>query len=335
MQMANQDVALEGCEVGCVNACICLHAMSLLTGCSLTCRTDASHFNLRLPLADILNQADQSRLRSMQQRHSASSAHEQRHPAQRTCITAGTAATAGITAGMTASTAALDRSNPTQLAGMSIANAAGCSKTRHRPETTPANGLTAQAVASSVSNEAQDSFASAASTRPSSYSLSMQVQPPTSVRNPAADVSASGLAPAETASISASRPAASIDNSSKAWSADSGLGMPLTKAVVQCSGTGCEDVLQMSKERRQLSGRVKQRETWVSRSFRGKAQSSCTLQLLQKVQCSVSIKVGSLQHPSPMLWLWAVSNITLNTCLLQSGLNKHWVQKKGYKSCQC
>lgn len=66
--------------------------------------------------------------------------------------------------------------------------------------------------------------------------------------------------------------------------------LPLVKALVQSSGTGCEDVLQMSEERRGV-GRVRQRDSWVSRSFRGKAQSSCTLQLLHKAQQGVSIKV--------------------------------------------
>ena len=66
--------------------------------------------------------------------------------------------------------------------------------------------------------------------------------------------------------------------------------MPLTKALVQSSGTGCEDVLQMSEEC-QATSRVRKRDSWVSRSFRGKAQSSCTLQLLSKTQRGVSIKV--------------------------------------------
>lgn len=63
--------------------------------------------------------------------------------------------------------------------------------------------------------------------------------------------------------------------------------MPLTKALVQSSGTGCEDVLEMSE----AVSRVRQRDSWVSRSFRGKVQSSCTLQLRSKSQHGVSVKV--------------------------------------------
>lgn len=65
---------------------------------------------------------------------------------------------------------------------------------------------------------------------------------------------------------------------------------PLVTALVQSSGTGCQDVLEMSEERPGW-GRVRQRDSWVSRSFRGKAQSSCTLQLLSKTQHGMSIKV--------------------------------------------
>jgi len=66
--------------------------------------------------------------------------------------------------------------------------------------------------------------------------------------------------------------------------------MPVVKALVQCSGTGCEDVLVMC-ERAKPACRVKQRDSWVSRSFRGEAHSSCTLQLLHKNQRGICIKV--------------------------------------------
>lgn len=83
----------------------------------------------------------------------------------------------------------------------------------------------------------------------------------------------------------------------RGWSARAGLvqtDMPLTKALVQSSGTGCEDILEMS----QTVSRVRQRDSWVSRSFRGKVQSSCTLQLQSQAQHGVSIKVLSF---SPLL----------------------------------
>ena len=63
--------------------------------------------------------------------------------------------------------------------------------------------------------------------------------------------------------------------------------LPLTKALVQSSGTGCEDILEMSEP----VSRVRQRDSWVTRSFRGNVQSSCTLQLQCKAQHGVSIKV--------------------------------------------
>lgn len=99
----------------------------------------------------------------------------------------------------------------------------------------------------------------------------------------------------------AARSAAETDNSQPAGSKVGQMGLPLTttlmqaelplvKALVQSSGTGCEDVLQMSKERLAV-GKVRARDSWVSHSFRGKAQSSCTLQLLHKTQHGVSIKV--------------------------------------------
>ena len=125
--------------------------------------------------------------------------------------------------------------------------------------------------------------------------------------------SASGCAAAETASLktaaaavikpqsAAARSVAETDNNRPAGSIVGQMDlpltatlaqaeMPLTKALVQSSGTGCEDVLQMS-EVRQAMGRGRQRNCWVSRSFRGNAQSSCTLQLLSKTQHGVSIKV--------------------------------------------
>ena len=100
--------------------------------------------------------------------------------------------------------------------------------------------------------------------------------------------------------------AGSAAKTHKSWPAGSSLGqtdmlstealvqvdMPLTKALVQSSGTGCEDVLEMSEEHWAV-GRVRQRESWVSRSFRGKVHSSCTLQLLSKTQHGVSIKVNT------------------------------------------
>ena len=220
---------------------------------------------------------------------------------------------------------------------MSYANAAGHSKAQHRPEATTDNGLIGQAAATAVSvpTAAQHNLAPARSAKPVPSSLATQLlQLPSSVLNPAAGVAARGHAAAESTSpetaaeagsIPARTPAASIANLSKGWSAGSGLRqaeVPLTKALVQCSGTGCEDVLEMSKEHRQLSGRVRQRDTWVSRSFRGKAQSSCTLQLLQKVQRGVNIKVGSPQHSLSMLCLHAVFIFILNTCMLVSGPNK-------------
>ncbi len=59
--------------------------------------------------------------------------------------------------------------------------------------------------------------------------------------------------------------------------------MPVVKALVQSSETGCEDVLAMC-ERAKPACSVRQRDSWVSRSFRGEAHSSCTLQLLHKNQ---------------------------------------------------
>ena len=71
--------------------------------------------------------------------------------------------------------------------------------------------------------------------------------------------------------------------------------MPVVKALVQCSGTGCEDVLLMC-ERAKPACRVGQRDSWVSRSFRGEAHSSCTLQLLHKHQRGICIKVCICQN---------------------------------------
>ena len=71
--------------------------------------------------------------------------------------------------------------------------------------------------------------------------------------------------------------------------------MPVVKALVQCSGTGCEDVLLMCEKAKPAS-RVRQRDSWVSRSFRGEAHSSCTLQLLHKHQRGICIKVCICQN---------------------------------------
>ena len=68
------------------------------------------------------------------------------------------------------------------------------------------------------------------------------------------------------------------------------VGMPVVKALVQCSGTGCQDVLVMC-QRAKPASRVRQPDSWVSRSFRGEAHSSCTLQLLHKNQTGICIKV--------------------------------------------
>ena len=107
-------------------------------------------------------------------------------------------------------------------------------------------------------------------------------------------------------SSTAARSAAETDNSRPAGSKVGQMGLPhttslvqaelpLVKALVQSSGTGCEDVLQFSKERPAI-GRVRMRDSWVSRGFQGNAQSSCTVQLLHKTQHGVSIKVMSLDR---------------------------------------
>jgi hypothetical protein len=66
--------------------------------------------------------------------------------------------------------------------------------------------------------------------------------------------------------------------------------MPVVKALVQCSGTCCQDVLVMC-EGAKPACKVRQRDSWVSRSFRGEVHSSCTLQLLHKNQRGICIKV--------------------------------------------
>lgn len=73
--------------------------------------------------------------------------------------------------------------------------------------------------------------------------------------------------------------------------------MPVVKALVQCSGAGCEDVLVMC-ERAKPASRVRQRDSWVSRSFRGEAHSSCTLQMLHKNQTGICIKVHISKLPA-------------------------------------
>lgn len=99
-----------------------------------------------------------------------------------------------------------------------------------------------------------------------------------------ASTAAAGHAAQPTAAAGASGPVHEA-NSSQAQT-----DMSIVKALVQCSGTGCEDILEM-RETAKPARRVRQRDSWVSRSFRGAAHSSCTLQLLHKTQSSVSIKV--------------------------------------------
>lgn len=99
-----------------------------------------------------------------------------------------------------------------------------------------------------------------------------------------ASTAAAGHAAQPTAAAGASGPVHEA-NSSQAQT-----DMSIVKALVQCSGTGCEDILEM-RETAKPARRVRRRDSWVSRSFRGAAHSSCTLQLLHRSQSSVSIKV--------------------------------------------
>lgn len=109
---------------------------------------------------------------------------------------------------------------------------------------------------------------------------------------PAMGAAASASAEASVASKaeleSASAGAAKADE--PAHAPEQLVDLPVVKALVQCSGTGCEDVLVMCK-RAKPACRVGQRHSWVSRSFRGEAHSSCTLQLLHKNQTGICIKV--------------------------------------------
>jgi len=103
-----------------------------------------------------------------------------------------------------------------------------------------------------------------------------------------------GAAAAAAAVASKAEPESALANAAKAnepaQDPEQLVDMPVVKALVQCSGTGCQDVLVMC-EGAKPACKVRQRDSWVSRSFRGEAHSSCTLQLLHKNQRGICIKV--------------------------------------------
>ncbi len=104
---------------------------------------------------------------------------------------------------------------------------------------------------------------------------------------------AAAASAAEASVASQAEPEAAFANAAKAKPAHGSeqlVDMPVVKALVQCSGTGCEDVLVMCT-RAKPACKVMQRDSWVSRSFRGEGHSSCTLQLLHQNQTGICIKV--------------------------------------------
>ena len=111
---------------------------------------------------------------------------------------------------------------------------------------------------------------------------------------PALGAAAAAAASAEALVASKAEPESACADAAKAnepaHDPEQLVDMPVVKALVQCSGTGCKDVLVMCKRAKPAS-RVRQRDSWVSRSFRGEAHSSCTLQLLHKNQRGICIKV--------------------------------------------
>ena len=64
--------------------------------------------------------------------------------------------------------------------------------------------------------------------------------------------------------------------------------MPVVKRLVQSSGAGCKDVLELSSEK--VLGSRK-RDCWVTRSFQGRTESSCTLQLKRGHLTNITVKV--------------------------------------------
>ncbi|KAL0039818.1 hypothetical protein WJX77_008866 [Trebouxia sp. C0004] len=117
----------------------------------------------------------------------------------------------------------------------------------------------------------------------------------TAAVTPQLALGAAAAASAEASVASKAEPESASGNAAKAsepaLDPEQLVDMPVVKALVQCSGTGCEDVLVMC-ERAEPACRVRQRDSWVSRSFRGEAHSSCTLQLLHKNQTGICIKVS-------------------------------------------
>lgn len=64
--------------------------------------------------------------------------------------------------------------------------------------------------------------------------------------------------------------------------------MPLVKRLVQSSGAGCKDVLELSSKKVWGS---RKRDCWVTRSFQGRTESSCTLLLKRGHLTNITIKV--------------------------------------------
>lgn len=236
-----------------------------VTFCIWLCRAWPSQDTTRLPLADVLNQFDRAK---SQKRSSSGRTSHGSHQAP--CYTPAEQYHDKAHAAGSTSTAA------SQQASMSKAgflDAGGLPQPPHRQLNTL---------------QTHQPSAHAAPAASQAGSASALHQTPASVTAPLAAAAAEDSSAFGSDSTAADAAAAvpHVDGVTPH------LDVPIVKTLVQCSGTGCEDVLEMCARGRPAS-RVRQRETWVSRSFRGAAHSSCTLQLLHKTQSGVSIKVGS------------------------------------------
>lgn len=234
-----------------------------VTLCICLCRGRPSQDTSRLPLADVLNQFDRSKS------HKASSSRRTSHGSQPApCHTPEGHHHDKAHAAGSLSTAA------SQQASMSKAGFLDAGSLP-QPHHTQRNTL-----------HAHQPSAHAAPAASQAGSASALQQTPASITAPLAAAAAEDSSAFGSDSTAADA-AAAVPHGVTPY-----LDMPIVKTLVQCSGTGCEDVLEMCA-RASPASRVRQREIWVSRSFRGPAHSSCTLQLLHKTQSGVSIKVGS------------------------------------------
>ena len=252
------------------------------------CRRTYNHTTARLPFADVLNHQVSSRRGPVQNSHTPTSQLEAAHAktakaGKAALITARSAEQAGPTVSTAVQLSTAQHSRSAVPGEHSAVNLAAAS-----PTAAAAAVLSVRPVNAPSQNGEPSSVEMAT---PASDSPSAQLSPPPlSETTSGPGTSAAGAAPRETAATAG----ASAMESSNSRQAGSSLGraeVPLTKALVQSSGTGCEDVLEVSDEWRPFR-RVRQQDSWVSRSVRRQMESSCTLQLLHKSQHGVSIKVS-------------------------------------------